>query len=253
MRLAWLAALLAAAVPGVAAAGAWPTPKGRTQAILKYERAEADRAFHVDGSVVPLFPRTDEQLSLFVEHGLSERWTLQAEAQGTRGEDLFTRYGGRGPVALGVRWTALRTARDVVSLYVGGVAAGEGRNAGYAPPDQGEGDLELRVLAGRSGTWRGRAVFVEGQLARFERSGLPDEVRADTTLGVDLSRDWLVLAQSYAGKADGGDDSPIWVKGELSLVRRFGDWRVQAGYRRSLAGRNSPLEHGPVVALWRTF
>jgi protein XagA len=246
--------LTAAGLPDAAVAGAWPMAPGHGQAILKYEHAEADEAFDVDGSIVPLFPRTDEQVSLFVEHGLTRRLTVQGEAAYTRGEDLFTRYDGRGPVSLGLRYTVLQTSRTVVSVYAGGVAAGEGRNAGYAPPNQGEGDVELRVLVGRSGYWRRRPVFAEAQLARFERSGLPDEVRLDSTLGLDVSRNWLVLLQSYAGQADGGGDAPLWVKGEASLVRRVGrTWRVQAGWRGSLAGRNSPLEQGPVVAVWRSF
>lgn len=226
---------------------------GETQAILKYEHAEADELFGLEGEIIPLYPRTDEQLSVFVEHGLTRRLTLQAEAAYTRGEDLFTEYEGRGPASLGLRYTVLQTSRTVVSVYAGGVAAGEGRNAGYAPPDQGEGDVELRLLAGRSGQWRRRHVFAEVQLARFERSGLPDEVRVDSTLGVDVTRGWLLLLQSYAGQADGGNDAPNWVKAEASLVRRFGPWSVQAGYRGSLAGRNSPVEQGPVVAVWRSF
>ena len=36
----------------------------------------------------------------------------------------------------------------VVSLYVGGVYDGVGRNAGYALPRQGNSDLEVRFLAG---------------------------------------------------------------------------------------------------------
>lgn len=228
-------------------------PAGVTQAILKYERAEAEEAFDVDGSIVPLFPREDEQLSLFVEHGLTERLTLQAEGAYTRGEDVFTRYDGRGPVSLGLRWTALQRRGAVFSLYAGAVAAGEGRNAGYAPAAQGEGDLEFRALIGRSQRWRGRTLFAEVQAARFERSGLPDEARVDTTLGVDVNRRWQLLLQGYAGQADGGDDAPRWVKAEASLVRRIGSWSVQGGWRQSYDGRNSPLERGPVVAIWRRF
>lgn len=255
MKAAVAAVLLtvAAAVPAGALAGAWPMAKGQTQVIAKYERAEADEAFDVDSSIVPLFPRTDEQVAVWVEHGLTSRLTLQGEAAYTRGEDLFTRYDGRGPVSLGLRYAVLRTSRSVLSVYVGGVAAGEGRNAGYAPPNQGEGDVELRALAGRSGVWRRRPVFAEVQLARFERSGLPDETRLDSTLGIDVSRNWLLLLQTYAGQADGGGDAPLWVKSEASLVRRVGNWRVQAGWRQSTYGRNSPLEKGPVVAVWRTF
>lgn len=255
MRLKAAAVLLtaAAAVPAESRAGAWPMAPGHTQAILKYERAEADEAFDLDGSIVPLFAREDEQLSLFVEHGLTGRLTLQAEAAYTRGEDAFARYGGRGPTSLGLRYAVLHTPRSVVSVYLGGVAAGEGRNAGYAPPAQGEGDVEFRLLAGRASVWRQRPVFAEVQLARFERSGLPDETRMDSTLGVQVNPRWLLLLQSYAGVADGGDDAPLWIKSELSVARQIRNWRVQAGWRGSVAGRNSPVEQGPVLAVWRSF
>jgi hypothetical protein len=234
-------------------AGAWPMPRGEGQVILKYERMEADQAFDEGGSAVDLFPRTDEQLSAFVEYGLTSRLTLQAQGGYTRGEDAFVAYDGRGPTQLGVRAAVMRTARSVVSVYVGGTIAGEGRNADFAAPSQGDGDLEARVLAGRSGVWRRRNVFAEVQAARLARSGLPDETRLETALGVELTPRWQLLLQSYAGQADGGEDSPRWAKGEVSLVRRLGSWRVQAGWRQGYAGRNVPLERGPVVAVWRTF
>jgi hypothetical protein len=228
-------------------------PKGEGQVILKYERMEADEAFDVDGSVVDLFPRTDEQLSAFVEYGLTKRITLQMQGGYTRGEDAFVAYEGRGPTQLGARYLLLRTSRTVVSVYAGGTLAGEGRNADFAAPSQGDGDVELRLLAGRSGVWRRRPVFGEVQLARLSRADLPDETRLESTVGVDLTPRWTVLLQSYAGLADGGDDSPLWAKGEVSVVRRVGRWRVQAGWRQSQTGRNVPLERGPVVAVWRSF
>ena len=141
----------------------------------------------------------------------------------------------------------------MVSLYAGGTIAGEGRNADFAAPSQGDGDLELRLLAGRSGVWRRRAVFGEVQLARLARSELPHETRLETTIGVDLNPRWTVLVQSYTGLADGGEAAPLWVKGEASVVRRVGRWRLQAGWRQSHAGRNVPLDRGPVLAVWRTF
>jgi hypothetical protein len=251
--IAALAALTAGFFSTAVKAGAWPMPKGEGQVILKYERMEADEAFDLDGSVVPLFPRTDETLSAWVEYGLTRRITLQAQAAYTQGEDPFIAYDGRGPTQLGVRATVLQTRRTVVSVYAGGTLAGEGRNADFAAPSQGDGDLELRLLAGRSGVWRRRSVFVEGQVARLARSGLPDETRIETALGIDVTPRWQLLVQTYGGRADGGDDAPLWTKGEVSLVRRAGPWRFQAGWRHAYAGRNVPLERGPVLAVWRTF
>jgi hypothetical protein len=52
----------------------------KTLAILKYERQRPDQGFDPDGVEVSIDPRHDETLSLFVEHGLTDRLTLQAKA-----------------------------------------------------------------------------------------------------------------------------------------------------------------------------
>lgn len=197
--------------------------------------------------------RTDQTVSLYVERGLTRRLTLQGKLAWTRGEDPFADYDGRGPVELGLRYAVLRTPRSVVSLYAGAVLDGEGRNAGYAQPGAGGTDIEARLLAGRSLALFARPAFAEIQLAALDRSGLPDEARLDLTLGVEPSDRWLLLTQVYAGQADGDPVRPVWVKLEWSAVRRVGDWRLQAGWRQSIAGRESPAEAGPVIAVWRRF
>lgn len=228
-------------------------PDGQTQAILKYERQVADEAFDPDGVLVPIPERTEEALSLFVEHGLTGRITLQAKASYVRGEDIFSEHRGRGPTELGVRYALLKGPRTAVSLYAGAVLAGEGRNAGYATPGQGESDLEIRVLAGRSGLFLRRPIFAEVQAARLSRNGLPDETRVDTTVGFEPAEGWLLMTQTYAGRAEQEPVAPMWLKSEVSVVRTLGPWRVQAGWRASLAGIESPAERGPVIGLWRVF
>lgn len=197
--------------------------------------------------------RSDDAVSLYVEHGLASRLTFQGRVGWTRGEDGFADYAGRGPLELGLRLALLRDERSAVSLYVGGGYAGEGRNAGYAPPGEGGADLEVRLLAGRSIVVAGRAAFFEAQVARLNRSGLPDETHLDLTLGLKPDDRWMLLAQAYAGQADRDPVSPLWLKLEVSAVRRVGDWRLQAGWRQSVAGRDSPAEAGPVFAVWRSF
>lgn len=141
----------------------------------------------------------------------------------------------------------------MLSLYLGGALAGQGRNAGYAAPGAGGKDIEARLLAGRSFAMLGRPAFAEVQAARLKRQRLPDETRLDLTLGVEPADRWLLLVQAYGGRADGEGGAPAWIKGEASLVREAGAWRFQAGWRQSLAGRASPVESGPVLALWRRF
>lgn len=239
---------------GTAQASAWPVPPGRTFAIVKYEPSAADEGYDPTGARVLLpAPLREDAASLFVERGLTPRLTFQGKLTYQSGEDQFVRYAGRGPVELGLRYALLVRPRSVVSLYVGGVLAGEGRNAGYAAPKQGDGDLEVRLLAGRTGRWRGRDVFAEAQVARLVRSGLPDETRLDLTAGVYFTRRWLVLVQSYAGQADASPVAPRWLKVESSIVRHVGPWSLQVGWREATYGRESPAEHGPVIGLWRRF
>jgi len=227
------------------------------QTILKVEDSRAGRAFDPSGRNVAIPHLRDDTLSLFVERGLTDRLTFQGKAALTEGEDQFARYSGRGPVELGLRYALLNNEAGVVSVYVGAVAAGVGRNAAYAPPNAGQGDVEVRLLAGRNVEFVGQEMFADVQLARLFRRGLPDETRLDATWGLKLGPRWLVLAQAYAGRADpGGANGPVapaWVKVEASLVRHAGPWSLQLGWRTALWGRESPIEHGPVIGIWRRF
>jgi hypothetical protein len=221
--------------------------------IGKYELQTASRGFDLDGQLVDIDRRRDEAISVFVEHGLTERLTLQAKAGVTRGRDRWVDYAGRGPVEVGVRWTARRDDRSALSVYVGAAEAGIGRNAGYAAPGQGSLDLEARVLYGRSGTWRGRAVYLDVQAARLRREGLADENRLDTTLGLRPSANVLLLAQTYAGQAQRRGPDSRWLKSEISVIRAFGSWSAQVGWRETLAGRETARDRGVVLALWRNL
>lgn len=225
-------------------------PPGETLAILKYERATSDQAFDLDGELYGTPERSDTLVSLYVEHGVTDRLTVQGKLAWAAGEETGASYDGRGPFELGLRYTFYKHRRAVVSVYGGVVAAGEGRNAGYADPGEGGIDFEARLLAGRSRRVLGREMFVEAQIARLVRQDLPDETRLDLTAGFEPSPGWLLLAQSYAGWTD---EEPQWVKLEASAVRRFGPWRLQAGWRASVSGKASPAEAGPVVGIWRRF
>jgi hypothetical protein len=128
-----------------------------------------------------------------------------------------------------------------------------GRNAGYAAPGKGDTDLEARLLAGTSGSWRGLPGFVELQAARLKRSGLSDETRVDATLGLRPRPHWMLLVQGYGGQADSAPIASRWRKGEISLVRDVGAWSLQAGWRQALSGRETPTDRGVVLAVWRRF
>ena len=237
----------------MASAGAWPEPTGETQAIFKFEDEQASDALDPNSNRVSIPHLRDDNLSVFVEHGLTDRLTLQGKAGLTEGEDEFIHYSGRGPLELGLRYALIVRPKWVLSVYVGGVYDGVGRNAGYALPHQGNSDAEVRVLFGRSGVWRGRNVFVDLEAARLFRQGLPDETHVDATGGIEFARNWQLFVQSYNGRADASPVAPVWYKLEASLVRRLGRWSLQGGWRQTVWGQEMPLTGGPVLALWRRF
>ncbi|MBX9575407.1 MAG: hypothetical protein K2X07_07195 [Caulobacteraceae bacterium] len=233
-------------------AQAWVARPGTGQAILKLESMRADDGFDPAGDrVVLAAARRDDVAGLFVEYGVADRFAVLFKGDWQRGEDAFVDYDGRGPLEIGVRWQAWRDDRGAASLQVSYADGGEGRNAGYAPPGQGDSDWEIRAAAGRNFTARGRPIFIDLQAARRMRDGLPDEVRADATVGVRTGPDWTVLAQVFGGVTD--DDGARWLNVETSLVRDLGDWSLQLGWRSAVAGRETPAASGPVVAVWRRF
>ena len=253
---ALLIALTAAALAGPAAAGAWNQPKGKGQVILKFEHMTADRGFDPDGVLVDLSDqRRDASLGIFAEYGLSDRLTVRFKGDWQSGEDAFVDFEGRGPVELGISWQAWRDESTAVSLYAGYAAGGEGRNAGYAAPGEGDRDWEVRASVGRSFETGWGPVpprtFVEIQVARRMREGLPDETRLDATFGARLGSDWMVLAQAFGGRTE--DGVARWLSVETSVVRDFGDWSFQAGWRQTAAGQETPLASGPVLGIWRRF
>jgi opacity protein-like surface antigen len=261
MVLRCLAGLLLAAAASSAQASAWAQPKGKGQVILKAEVLQASKGYDASGALGSLpEKRTDRAAGMFAEYGLTDQLTLQFKGDWQSGEDAFFDYEGRGPVELGVSWQAYRDDRNAVGLYAGYSVSGEGRNAGYEAPGVGGQDWEVRVSAGRSlgglalgpaGRWGPDRSFIEVQAARRMRDGLPDETRADFTVGGHFGRGWMVLGQAFGGITDGS--GPRWLSVETSVVRNLGRWSVQAGWRRTVAGRETPLAEGAVLAVWRRF
>ena len=241
------------AAPTAALAGAWPEPAGETQAIFKFEDEQASSALDPNGNRVTIPHLRDDNLSVFVESGLTDRLTLQGKLGLTSGEDEFIRYSGRGPIQLGLSYALVKRPKWVLSLYVGGVYDGVGRNAGYALPHQGNSDAEARLLFGRSGVWKKRNVFIDLEVARLFRQGLPDETHVDATAGIEFAPNWQLFLQSYNGRADASPVAPEWAKVETSVVRHLGRWSLQAGWRQTVWGQEMPLTGGPVVAVWRRF
>lgn len=261
MRHRCLAGLLLATAATSADASGWAQKKGGGQVIVKTEFMRASKGYDPAG-VVRTLPglRKERLVGVFAEYGLTDRLTVQFKGDWQDGEDAFVDYAGGGPAEIGLTWQVYRDDRNALSLYGGYAVSGSGRNAGYAQPGVGVQDWEVRVAAGRSlggighgptGGWGPDRSFIEVQAARRMRDGLPDESRADFTAGAHFGENWMVLGQAFGGITDGG--GARWVSIETSVVRNMGRWSVQAGWRRTVAGRETPLADGALIALWRRF
>ena len=254
-RGAFLSAAALALMAGAAHAGAWNLPKGEGQVILKYERETASRGFDHDGAAYDLWvDREDRILSLWGEYGLNERVTLLLKTDYQQSRDEYNDFSGWGLTELGARVSLLETERSVVSVQGIYGHDGNGRTASWAGPGEGKHEGELRLLAGTNLKTK-RPVFIEGQLARRWRNGLPDETRLEGAVGVRIRPYWTMMWQVYAGRVDArnGDKGPEWVKVENGIIRHFDRWSVQGGWRSTLHGREFPDAQGPIVALWRRF
>jgi hypothetical protein len=256
LRLAVLAAVCLL-FPAVAQAGAWPQAKSDTQLIITYEPGNADKGFDTSGGkTITLDKWQQNNISVFVDHGISEHLTLTAKINYrdyTTGTDSFS---GLSSVEAGGRWTLKRTDDSVFALGAAVEGFGKGRRNDYDMTDKGGTDYDLRAYAGKSFHLLGKPAFIDLQAARHLRQYEANEWRVDATLGIKPSPKWMVMAQVFAGRTDKASwGYAVWANTELSVVRSFGPRQqtsVQLGLRQTTSGRNVPAVHAVVVSLWKT-
>ncbi|CAL4867866.1 hypothetical protein MMA231_02138 [Asticcacaulis sp. MM231] len=249
---------LCLALPSVAQAGAWPQAPGDTQVIISYEPGHADRAFDLSGDkTIKLNTWDQTNLSLFVDHGVSERFTLTAKVNLQDYKAEVSDFSGLGSVEVAGRWTAHK-GRDVVLAFGGSIEGlGQGRRSDFDASTQQGTDVDLRAYAGKSFQWLGKDAFVDLQGARHLRQYEADQWRVDATIGIKPSPQWMVMAQVFAGQTDKASwGQAKWINAEVSVVRHFGpklDRSVQLSVRQTVAGRNVPVVKAVMVSLWKTF
>jgi len=235
---------------GQAEAGAWPLAPGRTQIIAKYESSQTRSAYDDDGRTIQIPTNAISGGEVFIERGLSQRLTLQANLRYLRGQEGFGSNYTRTTGDLGLRVLAYRSPNWVVSLYAGAAVLRSDQAELIAQSSRDLGDPEARLLVGHSFNLGPNRGFAEVQAAQLGHKGKASEMRIEGRVGMDLTRSWQVLLQNYRGSNPRGVE---WSKAELSLVRELGPASLQLGWRQSLSGRQTAHEAGPVMALWYRF
>lgn len=274
-RLALLGALACLPVTMPVSAGAWVAEKGKTLSILKLSHTNDAAAF--DGSSDRTrFPdrgkSRQDQLNLYVEHGLTDDLTLIGNFYYNRvryDSDTFEgRNSGFGDQELGIRYRLNPPLGD--EAWVGAVQALVGIPT-YDEDDTpalglGGYDFELRYSVGRGYTLGNRNGYVDAGAAVRLRTGDPaDELRFDISSGIALTDNWMIIGELNVieglGNSGGRNrmsfiDSTDYDLTKLQLSALYTlthDLHFQVGYVEPVFGRNTGAAGGPFIAAWWRF
>ena len=200
-----------------------------------------------------------DELALYLEYGLTDRFTLVARAawQTVERRSGLDRDSAQGFAAteIGLRGALYADDRQIVSLQAMAILPGEGENISNQPLGEGGNAWEIRALWGAN---PGDALFADAQLAYRQREGVfSDEARLDLTLGWQPARRWHVLAQEFSvwslEAARPGIHEFEQHKLQLSVGREFGAVEYHLGASVTPAGRNTIEERAVFVSVWRRF
>lgn len=232
-----------------AEAGAWTRLRGQTLMISTQSVHYFDRA---PGGV----SQSKQESAVYIEHGWRDHVTLVGRAAFQAiDRSAIEPWRGVGGVEAGARVRLYRGERWVMSAQAAASLRTDGENRNNAALGEGGGDLDLRLMAGRS---FGRSTFVDVQTGwRRRPGGAADEVRLDVTAGTHIWRGARVMGQSFSVWSAGGEagfdgyashrlqGSVIW-----PLTSRS---RMQVGAMRTVSAHNTGVERSAFVSVWRTF
>jgi protein XagA len=245
-------------MPQIAAAGAWLVPVGESLLITKFETASADETFDARGKRQPLSNWAARDFSVYGERGFSKGITLYARANLQSLKTPADRYKGFGVLEVGGRVNLWDSDWSTIAIGAGVEDLGDGRRNDFDTQRAKGTDKEIRLYGGHSFRLKGRAeAFVELQTARRWRSADADQWRVDFSLGLKPSPQWLLMAQTWAGKTDRASwGRAVWVNQELSAARYFGPKKsltVQLAVRQTVYGENTPRVRAVSLSLWKRF
>ena len=201
-----LPALLIAAAPSVAQAGAWTLAEGDGQFITTSGRTMAPAGAFFDG----IADRDKTSLSLFVEYGITDEITAGLTAWGEW--DALTM---ETDIQLGahVRYRLWQGEQgDVFSVQLGGSLPIEGwvGEPLAGPSDDSAATVQFGALYGRGWTSDWGNTFATGELAfRWRGGDEADEIRLEATAGHAVSHSFMGILGLYATAPLGDGDMSL--------------------------------------------
>lgn len=240
-------------------------PKGKGQIISTTIKNNADRGFDDRWALSQSTEFSKVESGFYWEHGLTDKWTLVATTA-WQDVDFLSRTGpkqvkGFGTSSIGARYQVYKKGPAVLALQGRYILAGKGEIIPDADLGRGGNGLELRALAGRSFKAFNRDGFLDGQAAWTYRGGnSPDSLNADLTAGLSVSKKRQVLLQAFysaTGEQLIGNDrilpnESLKLQGSI-VITRSKKTSVQAGYFRTISGRNIVRESGAIASIWRRY
>ena len=262
VKLRCVLAMAMAASPTAALAAAWTLDAGTGQAFLIGTASSSDHIFNASRNIQST-PRYDKfELTGLIEYGATNWLTLMLLPQlqhidiaspidAQRTGVGYTEFGGRARLYEANSW--IFSAQTTVRV-AGTTASANPAAIGYTDTQ-----IDVRGLLGRTFTVGAWPAFFDMQVAqRFRGGGAPDEFRADFTLGVRPSPNWMFLSQSFNVISEGagtwGFPSYDYFKFQLSAVYQVTPAvGLQLGGFTAYMGRNALQENGVVLGAWFKF
>jgi hypothetical protein len=245
-----------------ALAGAWTPDQGHGEIIVATIFEQAAKAYDQTGRLVPTPLYRSAQANIYVAYGVTD-WLAAIVRPGLQSSSVAApanqRYTGLGDSEIAAQARVWRDETTVISVLAGARAptSGGATNSWLQGPNRAE--YDIRVLLGHNIGLLDRPGFVDFSAGfRLVGGSAPNEGHFDATLGLYVTPELLVLAQSFntISGASNNPNTPQWAqyKAQLSLVYRFApEWRAQAGFYVTLAGTNAYRENGALLGVWRNF
>ena len=245
-------------VIGNAQAGAWTVECGKVSVFAGMTASTAAHRFDDGGSASEKTIFRKLLFQNWTEFGLTDAVTLFAAPEYVMAKSGTPTTGVSSVSAMslegGVR-ILLLTRIGMLSVQGSAKSAGAFDMSTSSSGESGR-QFEARLLYGRSFKFLGCDGFFDLEAAeRWIARPRPDEFAFDATAGWWLTRDYLVLIQSFNVMTAGGVRPPYEPyrlhKLQFSLVSPVTKrWSIQSGYFYSVAGRNIVKETGMVTTLW---
>jgi hypothetical protein len=250
------------AAPCAAIAGAWTLPQGSGQVVVTATSSSAHSGYDGTAALTPV-PRYDKsELQGLLEYGITDRFTFMA-VPGLQHIDIATpgdpHRNGVGYTELGGRYRLLQMDSWVLSGQATMRVPGTDNTFNPAAIGYTGVEADFRALLGYSFNLASMPAFIDLQAAqRFRAGAPPSELRADATFGLQVTPQWLLLAQSLNVISEGAGTAPFtsyeYYKLQFSAVYSLTpSVSLQIGGFSTYAGRNALQETGLIFGAWYRY